>query len=83
MGLFDSHRAIDGFVERLSGVMLVIDGRILGGDARVILLLGSYSSSGRAVEGEICIRNGTRLRKRDSRLAPFYMRWDRVFRYLQ
>ena len=52
-GLYSIHiRALDGIKGGLSGVMLLIDGRILGGDA-FFYYLGSYSSADRRWKGEI------------------------------
>ena len=52
-GLYSVHlRALDGIRGGLSGVMLLIDGRILGGDA-FFYYLGSYSSAGGRWKGEI------------------------------
>jgi hypothetical protein len=45
-------RALDGVKATLSGVMLLIDGRILGGDA-FFYYLGAYSSSDGRWKGEI------------------------------
>ena len=45
-------RALDGVDAGLSGVMLLIDGRILGGDA-FFYYLGSYSSADGRWKGEI------------------------------
>jgi hypothetical protein len=45
-------RALDGVDAGLSGVMLLMDGRILGGDA-FFYYLGSYSSAGGRWKGEI------------------------------
>nr|WP_247991257.1 hypothetical protein [Bradyrhizobium sp. 186] len=50
-GLYSIHiRALDGVDAGLSGVMLLMDGRILGGDA-FFYYLGSYSLGGRPLEG--------------------------------
>jgi hypothetical protein len=52
-GLYSIHiRALDGIDGRLSGVMLLLDGRILGGDA-FFYYLGSYSSADGRWKGEI------------------------------
>jgi hypothetical protein len=52
-GLYSIHiRALDGVDAGLSGVMLLINGRILGGDA-FFYYLGSYSSSDGRWKGEI------------------------------
>jgi hypothetical protein len=52
-GLYSIHiRALDGVDAGLSGVMLLMNGRILGGDA-FFYYLGSYSSSGGRWKGEI------------------------------
>ena len=52
-GLYSIHiRALDGIKGGLSGVMLLIDGRILGGDA-FFYYLGSYSSAEGRWKGEI------------------------------
>lgn len=52
-GLYAVHiRARDGIDAGLSGVMLLIDGRILGGDA-FFYYLGSYSSADGRWKGEI------------------------------
>jgi hypothetical protein len=52
-GLYSIHiRALDGVDGGLSGVMLLIDGRILGGDA-FFYYLGSYSSADGRWKGEI------------------------------
>ena len=52
-GLYSIHlRALDGVDAGLSGVMLLIDGRILGGDA-FFYYLGSYSSADGRWKGEI------------------------------
>jgi hypothetical protein len=52
-GLYSIHiRALDGIDGGLSGVMLLIDGRILGGDA-FFYYLGSYSSADGRWKGEI------------------------------
>ena len=47
-----SLRALDGVDAGLSGVMLLIDGRILGGDA-FFYYLGSYSSADGRWKGEM------------------------------
>lgn len=50
-GLYSIHlRALDGVEAGLSGVMLLMDGRILGGDA-FFYYLGSYSSGAWPLEG--------------------------------
>lgn len=52
-GLYSVHiRTLDGIDGGLSGVMLLIDGRILGGDA-FFYYLGSYTSSDGRWKGEI------------------------------
>jgi hypothetical protein len=52
-GLYSIHiRALDGVDAGLSGVMLLIDGRILGGDA-FFYYLGSYNSADGRWKGEI------------------------------
>ena len=52
-GLYSIHiRTLDGINGGLSGVMLLIDGRILGGDA-FFYYLGSYSSADGRWKGEI------------------------------
>jgi hypothetical protein len=52
-GLYSARiRALDGVDAGLSGVMLLIDGRILGGDA-FFYYLGSYSSADGRWKGEI------------------------------
>jgi hypothetical protein len=52
-GLYSIHiRALDGVDAGLSGVMLLIDGRILGGDA-FFYYLGAYSSADGRWKGEI------------------------------
>jgi hypothetical protein len=52
-GLYSIHiRALEGIDGGLSGVMLLIDGRILGGDA-FFYYLGSYSSADGRWKGEI------------------------------
>src|SRR5262249_51166189 len=52
-GLYSIHlRTLDGVDGGLSGVMLLIDGRILGGDA-FFYYLGSYSSADGRWKGEI------------------------------
>jgi len=52
-GLYSIHiRTLDGIDGGLSGVMLLIDGRILGGDA-FFYYLGSYSSAAGRWKGEI------------------------------
>ena len=52
-GLYSIHiRALDGVDAGLSGVMLLMNGRILGGDA-FFYYQGSYSSSGGRWKGEI------------------------------
>ena len=52
-GLYSIHiRALDGIDAGLSGVMLLMDGRILGGDA-FFYYLGSYSSADSRWKGEI------------------------------
>jgi hypothetical protein len=52
-GLYSIHiRALDGVDAGLSGVMLLMNGRILGGDA-FFYYLGSYSSSDGRWKGEI------------------------------
>ncbi|MCA6121518.1 hypothetical protein J6500_06305 [Bradyrhizobium sp. WSM 1704] len=52
-GLYAMHtRALDGVDAGLSGVMLLLDGRILGGDA-YFYYLGSYSSADGRWKGEI------------------------------
>ena len=52
-GLYSIHlRALDGIKASLSGVMLLMDGRILGGDA-FFYYLGSYSSADGRWKGEI------------------------------
>lgn len=52
-GLYSIHiRALDGVDAGLSGVMLLIDGRILGGDA-FFYYLGSYASADGRWKGEI------------------------------
>jgi hypothetical protein len=52
-GLYSIHiRTLDGIEGGLSGVMLLIDGRILGGDA-FFYYLGSYTSADGRWKGEI------------------------------
>src|SRR5258705_6062001 len=52
-GLYSIHiRALDGINAGLSGVMLLMDGRILGGDA-FFYYLGSYSSADGRWKGDI------------------------------
>jgi hypothetical protein len=52
-GLYSAHiRVLDGVDAGLSGVMLLINGRILGGDA-FFYYLGSYSSADGRWKGEI------------------------------
>jgi hypothetical protein len=52
-GLYSIHiRALDGIDGGLSGVMLLLDGRILGGDA-FFYYLGAYSSADGRWKGEI------------------------------
>jgi hypothetical protein len=52
-GLYSIHiRALDGIKGGLSGVMVLLDGRILGGDA-FFYYLGSYSSAEGRWKGEI------------------------------
>jgi hypothetical protein len=52
-GLYSIHiRTLDGVAGGLSGVMLLMDGRILGGDA-YFYYLGSYSSADGRWKGEI------------------------------
>lgn len=52
-GLYSVHlRALDGIDGGLSGVMMLMDGRILGGDA-YFYYLGSYSSADGRWKGEI------------------------------
>jgi hypothetical protein len=52
-GLYSIHlRTLDGIEGGLSGVMLLIDGRILGGDA-FFYYLGSYASANGRWKGEI------------------------------
>ena len=52
-GLYSIHmRALDGVDAGLSGVMLLMDGRILGGDA-LFYYLGSYSSEDGRWKGEM------------------------------
>ena len=52
-GLYSIHiRTLDGIDGGLSGVMLLMDGRILGGDA-FFYYLGSYTSAGGRWKGEI------------------------------
>ena len=52
-GLYSIHiRTLDGIDGGLSGVMLLIDGRILGGDA-FFYYLGSYTSTDGGWKGEI------------------------------
>jgi hypothetical protein len=52
-GLYSIHiRALDGLDAALSGVMLLMDGRILGGDA-FFYYLGSYTSANGRWKGEI------------------------------
>ncbi len=52
-GLYSIHlRALDGIEAGLTGVMLLMDGRILGGDA-FFYYLGSYSSADGRWKGEI------------------------------
>ena len=52
-GLYAIHlKALDGVDAGLSGVMLLMDGRILGGDA-FFYYLGSYSSENGRWKGEI------------------------------
>lgn len=52
-GLYSLHlRALDGIEAGLSGVMLLMNGRILGGDA-FFYYLGSYSSADGRWKGEI------------------------------
>lgn len=52
-GLYSIHiRALDGVDAGLSGVMLLMDGRILGGDA-FFYYLGSYSSADGRWKGEM------------------------------
>jgi hypothetical protein len=52
-GLYSIHiRALDGLDAALSGVMLLMDGRILGGDA-FFYYLGSYTSADGRWKGEI------------------------------
>lgn len=52
-GLYSLHmKTLDGVEDGLTGVMLLFDGRILGGDAR-FYYLGAYGSSGGRWKGEI------------------------------
>ena len=52
-GLYSIHlHALDGVDAGLSGVMLLMDGRILGGDA-FFYYIGSYSSAGGRWKGEM------------------------------
>jgi hypothetical protein len=52
-GLYSIHiRTLDGIHGDLSGVMLLIDGRILGGDA-FFYYLGAYTSANRRWKGQI------------------------------
>jgi hypothetical protein len=52
-GLYSIHiRALDGVQAGLSGVMLLMNGRVLGGDA-FFYYLGSYSSAAGRWKGEI------------------------------
>jgi hypothetical protein len=58
-GLYSIHiRALDGVEAGLSGVMLLMNGRILGGDA-FLYYLGSYSSAGGRWKGEIVSQEHT------------------------
>ena len=54
-------RALDGVKAGLSGVMLLMDGRILGGDA-FFYYLGAYSSAGGRWKGEILNQEHTPAR---------------------
>lgn len=61
-GLYSIHiRALDGIKGGLSGVMLLIDGRILGGDA-FFYYLGAYSSADGRWKGEILNQEHTPAR---------------------
>jgi len=61
-GLYSVHvRTLDGIDGGLSGVMLLIDGRILGGDA-FFYYLGSYSSADGRWKGEIVNQEHTPAR---------------------
>ena len=61
-GLYSIHiSALDGIKGGLSGVMLLIDGRILGGDA-FFYYLGSYSSADGRWKGEILNQEHTPAR---------------------
>ena len=61
-GLYSIHlRALDGIKASLSGVMLLMDGRILGGDA-FFYYLGSYSSAMAAGKARSSIRSTRRRR---------------------
>jgi hypothetical protein len=61
-GLYSIHiRTLDGIDGGLSGVMLLIDGRILGGDA-FFYYLGSYSSADGRWKGEIVNQEHTPAR---------------------
>jgi hypothetical protein len=52
-GLYSLHmKTLDGVEDGLTGVMLLFDGRILGGDAR-FYYLGAYGSAGGRWKGEI------------------------------
>ena len=58
-GLYSIHiRTLDGIEGGLSGVMLLIDGRILGGDA-FFYYLGSYTSADGRWKGEIVSQEHT------------------------
>ncbi|HKU08136.1 MAG TPA: GrlR family regulatory protein [Bradyrhizobium sp.] len=58
-GLYSVHiRTLDGVAGGLSGVMLLMDGRILGGDA-FFYYLGSYSSADGRWKGEILSQEHT------------------------
>lgn len=61
-GLYSIHiRALDGVDAGLSGVMLLMDGRILGGDA-FFYYLGSYSSADGRWKGEMLNQEHTRAK---------------------
>lgn len=61
-GLYSLHlRMLDGVAGGLTGVMLLHDGRILGGDAH-FYYLGSYTSANRRWKGEILNQEHTPAR---------------------
>ena len=81
-GLYSIHiRMLDGIEGGLTGVMLLHDGRILGGDA-FFYYLGTYTSANGRWKGQILNQEHTPGKRRESDLRRPSGR-DRLFRHLR